>query len=415
MLLIPYVASSADSKTMTPAGSQTKPTPSTQPFNPQECFERVWKMVDEKFWDPDFNGVDWNHMRDRYLPMAAQCRDRNALAVVINEMLGQLKTSHTGYYTPDDISYYVLLSMIEPDNPVKRCGIGIDAARIGDDYFIRALLVGAPQELRLGDRLISANGQTFHPIRSFRGMHNKLVTLRVQRHPDKPPFNLEVVPKLVSERTRVFRDATSSYSETYNGMKFGYVRLWWLFDSRVAREFPVIISNLVERFKSQGIILDLRNGFGGGYKSYLYQFFLPSICKTRNIGRNRIFKSESDSDLNARNVPLVVLINGGSRSGKELLAYCLKKTKRGLLVGETTAGFVSAGHPRKMPEDAMLYCCTQMIDVDGVRLEGKGVIPDIEVNFDIRYCNGVDPQLERGKQELVKMIRQGWKPPKLSD
>ncbi|MBK9206168.1 MAG: hypothetical protein IPL73_27910 [Candidatus Obscuribacter sp.] len=41
--------------------------------------------------------------------------------------------------------------------------------------------------------------------------------------------------------------------------------------------------------------------------------------------------------------PLVVLINEGSRSGKEIIAYALQKSKRAVLVGTNTAGYVVAG------------------------------------------------------------------------
>ena len=42
--------------------------------------------------------------------------------------------------------------------------------------------------------------------------------------------------------------------------------------------------------------------------------------------------------------------------------------------------------------------------VDGKRLEGIGVEPDIEVPFDIRFAGGRDVQLEQAKDEMVKLI-----------
>jgi C-terminal processing protease CtpA/Prc len=45
-----------------------------------------------------------------------------------------------------------------------------------------------------------------------------------------------------------------------------------------------------------------------------------------------------------------------------------------------------------------------LLEVDGRRLEGTGVEPDIEVPFDIRFAAGRDVQFERAKDEMVKLI-----------
>ena len=105
--------------------------------------------------------------------------------------------------------------------------------------------------------------------------------------------------------------------------------------------------------------------------------------------------------------PVIVLINGGSRSGKELLAYYFKKTGKGLLVGERTAGYVTGGKKKRISKDSILYYCVCMIVIDGRPLEGVGVEPDIEVPFDIRFAAGKDIQLERAKDEIVRLIESG--------
>ena len=100
---------------------------------------------------------------------------------------------------------------------------------------------------------------------------------------------------------------------------------------------------------------------------------------------------------------MIVLINGDSRSGKELLAWYFKKTRRATLLGERTAGSVSGGRLIRICDESVLYCCVSMITIDGKRLEGAGIEPDIEVPFDIRFAAGQDPQLDRAKEELVRL------------
>ena len=105
--------------------------------------------------------------------------------------------------------------------------------------------------------------------------------------------------------------------------------------------------------------------------------------------------------------PVIIIINGGTRSAKEVLVYYFRKTKRGVLVGERTAGFVSGGGLERISGDSLLLYCKWMKIIDGKRLEGIGVGPDIEVPFDIRFAGGRDTQLERAKNEIVRMIESG--------
>jgi carboxyl-terminal processing protease len=153
---------------------------------------------------------------------------------------------------------------------------------------------------------------------------------------------------------------------------------------------------------TEGIIIDIRDGFGGSPATeYIHPFLEGGLEKITIESAMRKYKGKYQA---AYNKPVVVLINGGSRSGKELLAYFFKKTKRGLLIGERTAGYVCGGSYKRISEDSLLLYGAAMLDIDGKRLEGVGVAPDIEVPFDIRFAGGKDIQLERAKDEIIKLI-----------
>src|SRR5436305_1348434 len=71
-------------------------------------FEEVWRTVRDRFYDPHLAGLDWPAVRDRHLPDAERAGSDEALARVINSMLGELQASHTHYYTADEPAYYQL-------------------------------------------------------------------------------------------------------------------------------------------------------------------------------------------------------------------------------------------------------------------------------------------------------------------
>ena len=65
-----------------------------------ETFERVWSIVDETFYDPEFNGVDWDAVRERYAPRVAALERDEDLYPLLGAMLGELRASHFGIAPP---------------------------------------------------------------------------------------------------------------------------------------------------------------------------------------------------------------------------------------------------------------------------------------------------------------------------
>jgi carboxyl-terminal processing protease len=98
--------------------------------------------------------------------------------------------------------------------------------------------------------------------------------------------------------------------------------------------------------------------------------------------------------------PVVMLINGGTRSGKEVLAFGFKQYRLGEVIGTRSAGAVLAATAFLMSNGNLLLLAVADVLVDGQRLEGGGVTPTIEVPFDPAYAAGMDPQLDRAVEVL---------------
>lgn len=92
---------------------------------------------------------------------------------------------------------------------------------------------------------------------------------------------------------------------------------------------------------------------------------------------------------------MYLLINGGMTSGKEVVAYAVKRHKIGTVVGERSCGAVVAGQPLLLQDRSLLCLATSDIHVDGERLEGHGVSPVVEVTDELHFAAGRDPQLEK--------------------
>jgi carboxyl-terminal processing protease len=383
-------------------GSDRK-EPEPDGFNPAECFDKIWSIINDEFWDPNFNGLDWVDARKRYRPKAIAAEDHESFAEIINQMLAELKTSHTCYFTKWDPGYYTVQVVFgKPD--VHRSGIGVVTKKIEGRYYIIAVIHSSPAEkagILSGDWLVEADGLPFHPIRSFFNKTGRETELIVQRGPlESSRKILKVTPVDMQEKDRLGNDSYASLKTIeYRGHLFAYVRLWWLrgMEMKNTLEFGINRAN-----ETEGIIIDIRDGYGGDMG---YEFIAPFLqyglgeVTVESTGRKETFMSIAGCSK-----PVVVLINGGCRSGKEVLAYLFKKTGRGILIGERTAGYVTGGRKKEISSDSFLYYGAFDMLIDGKRLEGVGVKPDIEVPFDIRFAAGKDVQLERAKDEMVRLI-----------
>ncbi|MFQ5752603.1 MAG: hypothetical protein ACE5HI_11455 [bacterium] len=68
-----------------------------------DLFNRFWNAVNEQFYDPHFNGVNWQALYEQYQPLIANCSQTDSLFILLNKMLFELNSSHCGIGRLSDI------------------------------------------------------------------------------------------------------------------------------------------------------------------------------------------------------------------------------------------------------------------------------------------------------------------------
>jgi carboxyl-terminal processing protease len=398
----PGAAETASQLTDVPAGS-----------NPA-AFDEVWELVRDRFYDASLHGLDWQAMRARYRPRAASARNQQETAIVINAMLAELGASHTHYYTPEDPAYYQLadifsgalehrgLGRVFPRGEVTYPAIGVFAQ--ADDQgriFLTGVIEGAPAHeagLLVGDEILSADDNPFQPVDSFRGKVGVPVSLGIRRTSGAAPTAISVTPAELHPNAMFLRglQASARIIGTGNSAHIGYVHVWSYAGHRYQSALEDLIADGPLR-DADALIWDLRGGWGGAQPEYL-DLFNPRAPTMQVTGRNG---KTSQMDVKWRK-PVAMLINEGTRSGKEVLAYGFKEYRLGELIGGRTEGAVLAATAFLVRDEGLLLLAVEDVLVDGERLEGVGVTPTIEVAFDSRYAAGSDPQLERAVQVLSR-------------
>ena len=370
--------------------------------------QRVWELVNERFYRADFNGVDWPSAKEKYLPRAQAAKSWEELGPVINEMLGLLRTSHTNYYTAVDPEYYFLFGIFStgplaevaqqrfPDGMVQFDSLGLFTRKVDGKWFVTGVLDGSPAAVagvHRGNEIVSLNGQPFQPVRPLQGLAAKGESMRLEIQVTAEPNSrrtLELKPVTLFPNDAMLAGMEQSMRVIdHRGRKIAYVHIW----SYAGKQYyERLVQELLQGSFDQAdaLVLDIRDGWGGASPEYL-NIFNQRVPQLTSVGRDQqelSFKTQWRK-------PVALLINGGSRSGKEVLAYGFRKYGIGPVVGERTGGAVSAGTAIPNSENSLLYLCVSGVRVDGEVLEGVGVAPDHEVIWPLPYSTAEDPQLQK--------------------
>jgi carboxyl-terminal processing protease len=374
-------------------------------------FDQVWRLVDQHFYDRDFRGVDWKAMRDRYRPLAEAATDEDAQAAVIADMLAELGASHTARYRQNDPAYYQLADIFAGSlrrdlrnlypNGVRYPGIGLFTRAIDGKLFVSGTIAGLPAEkagVLVGDEIVDVDGKPFAAVGSFEDKVGETVTLHVRRAAGGEVLPIAVKPVWI-EPADAFESAMSDGARIIDsgGRKIGYVRLWSYAGDRYQGKLEELLAGKLA--EADALIWDLRDGWGGAQPYYLDVFSKlgPTMELTDRGGDHEFVNVKWRK-------PVALLINGGSRSGKEVLAYGFKKYGVGEVIGTRTAGALLAARAYLLSDDSLLLLAVNDVAVDGERLERVGVAPTIEVPFPLEYAAGKDPQIDKAVDVLTRQI-----------
>jgi carboxyl-terminal processing protease len=378
-------------------------------------FEEVWRTVRDHFFDPTFGGLDWADVKEKYRPLAAAASDAERSSV-INRMLAELSVSHTGHYTASDPAYFQLLDIFSralrqplrrlfPDGQVTYPGIGIFTRQLDGKSFIAGILDGFPAQkagLVVGDEILAASGEPFQPINSFAAQVGQEVTLTIRRRLDGPSQDVVVVPMRIKPN-ETFLQAMEASARIIDaeGVKIGYIHVW----SYAGSQYQQLLEREVSSGKlkdADALVWDLRDGWGGAEAEYLHLFTGRAPTTTLIDRDGRVSMANA-----TWRKPVAMVVNGGTRSGKEILAYGFKKYAIGEVIGSRTAGAVLAGRAYLLSDGSLLLLAVADVLVDSQRLEDVGVMPTIAVPFPLAYAQGQDPQLDRAVEVLSRFVRAG--------
>lgn len=351
---------------------------------PSAVLSEIDRRVREGFWDPNLKGVDWTAAVARAsatLTGAATAAERDT---VFDRLLATLDDSHT---------FRVPAGRLPETNWATA---GLRIGRDGDGYAVKGVIPESAADrlgMKPGDRVTSIAGIPYGGGRpNFRDLFLALegrpgASLEIGWRPAVGPprtsrLTLEPEPPgdaLVWKSARVIRRGGKSY---------GYVRLWGM-SSETALAVVDLLSDRVESARAkpelsgfdaiEGVLLDIR-GNSGGYDPNILPTFLRGRWNAGDYwissrGTKRLVPPEYQP------LPVALLVNSGTASAGEALALKFRRHGIGPIVGEDTAGMLSAGASfTRLSDGSSLWLSERAVsDADGRSYEGRGVAPDVSI------------------------------------
>ncbi|MBL7125254.1 MAG: S41 family peptidase [Dehalococcoidales bacterium] len=295
----------------------------------------------------------------------------------IKGMVEALDDPYTSYL--DAETYQLSLGNLEG----KFEGIGAHVAAKDGQLVIIAPIADSPADragIRAGDIILEIDGRSTsgmslaEAVLIIRGPEGTTVALLVLHQGETEPEVIEIVRaeiELPSVRFEMRGD-------------IAYINITY-FSERTDEELSLALESVAQQV-AVGIILDLRGNAGGLLETVIdvAGFFLKEgvvVDVVDNEGKHTA-SSVKPSQI-ATDLPLVVLVDGYSASGSEVLVGALQDHARATIAGTRTYGKGSVNILRQLKDGSGLYITTaRWLTPKGRLIEGEGLYPDYELELE---------------------------------
>jgi carboxyl-terminal processing protease len=390
----------------------------------QAALDYVWNTVNEKYYDAKLNGVDWRAVRTKYEPMLGSSKTDDEYWELLDKMTGELKDSHTRVQAPKQVaqqrmneSHSLGFTFLEQDGALLVTGVNPDS----DAYWagVRAGMtvktINSEPALKLYQRLMLEVRDSSTGWARSRGVVRKISAGEIDTKVDITFARMDGSEISATIKRRAFK-VPPEFTERILPSGFGYIS----FSNFVGGLEGNILKAIDKMKTTPGMIVDLRNNGGGSLSmsGNLVTKFLSDKTKgtkilTRTGKAPSLFFIETiklEPELNGSKEtayanPLVILTNQGSASASEVFAATLQDLGRATVIGARTCGCLLGymGYADIPGGGQLAYSEMGFVTPKGKRVEGEGVMPDIEVKL---VQADFAANRDRGLEAAVEFLKQ---------
>ncbi len=366
----------------------------------------VWNTVNERYYDPKLNGVDWRAARGRWEPLALAAASDEEFWDLLDRMAGEMRDAHTRVESParaeqiqrhESITAGFTFAPLEGRLVVTRVDRDSDAWWAGVRPGMTLATIGAEPAQVAYERALSHSRESSTPQARHRGAVRRILGRDEGKRLDFGFTRTDGTALAASlERKRVASPPRVTHRVLASG--HGYIRLSAWSQPLQGR----MVAALEALKKTPGLVIDLRDNPGGSalmVRNVAAHLFpkdekvefgrsLTREGKPITIAFDWIELIKIKQELEGAGTyagPVAVLVNAGSGSGSELFAGMLKSRGRATIVGQTTCGCLLGfmGYAEVPGGGKLAYSELGFVFPDGKRIEGEGVVPDVPVALSV--------------------------------
>ncbi|HEY4285942.1 MAG TPA: S41 family peptidase [Puia sp.] len=372
----------------------------------RSMFGHVWRRINETFYASGLPGTDWAAYKTIYEKHLADISNNYDFAELLNEMMGELNTSHTGatyhpqrknkdltaslgaFYSNDYRDTGLRVEEIMPDGPLDDPSLGVHSGTIITAVNGVAIL----PDRDLASYLNRKAGENI--VLTVCGENDREAVRQITIRPITPDEEGDLIYQRWVRRNQQETDSLS------HG-QLGYVHLYRMNDAAYRAIYEEALGRYAGR---KGLVVDTRFNRGGDLAPELTMFLSGARIRD-NVAGGFLVSSEPSFRWNH---PTIVLAGESNYSDGSCFVYDYQYLHMGTLVGMPVPGSCTFQTGQSLPDPTLQWACPSLgvKDRQNNFLENKQTEPDIRVMNDPEKVGaGRDLQLETAIQELLRDLR----------
>jgi tricorn protease len=314
-------------------------------------FEQGWEYMRDNFFDPKFNGADWQAVRAEFAPYVAGAGTPDEVRRLMSLMVGELNASHLGVSGPAG----------PPQLATGRLGLDFEREEYEQRGHLRVSNVvplgpaalardsaspDRPRPVRAGEYLIAVDGRPVDARTNLDELLNykigRRVVVTLASSPDGADRkDLDIRPvNFTTERGLRYRqwvEQERAYVERVSGGRIGYVHLYDMSEGALAQFYLDLDA---ENQSKEGVIVDVRHNNGGFVNVYAIDVLARRSylrMTPRGLGTA---PARAHLGQRALELPTALVTDQYSLSDAEDFTEGYRALHLGKVVGEPTAGWI---------------------------------------------------------------------------
>lgn len=381
----------------------------------EHVFETAWQAINQRFYDPNFHGRDWEALKKQYKPIALNASTDEDFRSIFNWMLGEINASHMGMYGPNS----------KKKDQDKTALLGIEFEPLKKGIKVTEVLPESPaakeeSQLKIGDIILAVNQKEMEEEDNFYqylvNQSDKPILLTIERNGTEQEIEIRPTNNLTMAKYNAWVEENRKMVDEYSNGQLGYLHIramGWTSFEKFERDL------MAAGYGKKGILIDVRNNGGGWTTDYLmavlnvkqHAYTIPRGAAKDLEKEHKNFRDHyafgERLPFAAWTRPSIALCNQNSYSNAEIFSHAYKQLGIGTLVGTPTFGAVISTGGKGLMDGSYVRVPYRgwYVKATDKNMELNPAVPDVIVNLlpDSR-AKGKDEQLQKAVEVLLKEI-----------